>query len=51
MFIIKDNFSQQVVASRKTMAAARKWTEGLNKGCPLYNNAPRYSVSLLEHKG
>lgn len=42
MFNIIDTLTKEVVASRKTLVAARKWCSSLNAGM-----TPRYTVSTL----
>jgi hypothetical protein len=44
MFTIVDTTTQEVVATRKTLAAARTWVKKLNDGL-----AGRYTVSTLKH--
>lgn len=44
---IFDTLTKEVVANRKTLAAARKWAQGLNAGLPLCGTSPRYTVSTL----
>ncbi len=41
-FQIIDTLTREVVATRKTVAAARKWAQSLNAGM-----APRYTVITL----
>lgn len=43
-FNIIDRFSNDIVATRKTQAAANKWSKGLNEGLALFNGGARYVV-------
>jgi hypothetical protein len=53
-FTITDNFTKEIVATRKTENAAKKWAKGLNQGLALFNGEHgmqfRYSVSKVEAK-
>lgn len=43
-YSIIDTITKEVVANRKSLAAARKWAQSLNAGM-----SPRYTVSTLAY--
>lgn len=44
-FVITDRFNNQIVATRKTVNAAKAWSKKLNEGLALYNGSVRYAVA------